>query len=127
MLEIHAAKAAPICTMGPSRPIGSPHVTTSVVPMIFAAKVCKRRIFGIWQPFKKALRPGKPEPLAAGARAVNSAAVSTNDRLITTKIRYALPCSATTACSLCVATRPHDCINRVLAKLMQDSTHHDHH
>jgi hypothetical protein len=77
-LDMQAARAAPIWTIGPSRPMGKPVVITNVVPTIFAQSVLARRISDLWQPLRNALRPGKPEPMAAGAHMLTPAATSTS-------------------------------------------------
>ena len=42
-LEMREATAAPMCTIGPSLPSGSPEPTTSVVPTILATSTRKLR------------------------------------------------------------------------------------
>eukprot|EP00965_Chrysotila_dentata_P151619 5011179-Pleurochrysis_carterae.AAC.1 len=50
-----APTIAPMWTIGPSRPIGSPVATMKVMPMPFATSVEKRRIPGTRTPLRYAL------------------------------------------------------------------------
>ena len=69
-----AATPAPSCTLGPSRPAGSPEATVSVTPMILTARVVLARAPGTRTPLSSALTCGIPEPDAAGQKVVSSAA-----------------------------------------------------
>ena len=64
---------APSCTIGPSRPHGSPDATTSVTPSVLTARVIAVRAPGTRTPLSSALTIGIPEPAAAGAKLTVSA------------------------------------------------------
>lgn len=62
------ATHAPMCTMGPSGPIGSPAATEQMVPTNFETSVLSRSRLGTWLPFRYAITRVTPAPALWGAQ-----------------------------------------------------------
>ena len=86
--EMHEATHAPTCTIGPSRPSGSPEATTRVVPSTLTRRVRGRRM-STRQPLRKAFSRGSPEPKADGSHSVSATAPRMSTRPHTTEVTRA--------------------------------------
>ena len=65
--ETNTATRAPICTMGPSRPMGAPEAMARQFPSTFTRNVFTPKIPRVTQPFRNAFVSGIPEAAAMGA------------------------------------------------------------
>jgi len=74
--------SAPMWTMGPSAPTGSPPPTANAAEVSLTTSVSREKAEGTTTPLRHAMTSATPAPAAAGANSTTGAAASVDDRAV---------------------------------------------